>query len=38
MKTITVQESTWKRLTELKLEKKFKSIDLIILELINKYK
>ena len=38
MKTITVQDSTWKELTELKIEKKLSTIDLLINELLIIYK
>jgi hypothetical protein len=38
MKTITVQDSTWKELTELKIKKDFSTIDSLIVSLLNIYK
>lgn len=38
MKDIKVQDSTWEKLVKLKIEKKIKSIDLLILEILKKYK
>ena len=34
MKTITVQDSTWKELTEIKLKHEYKNIDTLISEMI----
>ena len=34
MKTITVQDSTWKELTELKIKKEIKTLDKLISEII----
>ena len=34
MKTITVQDSTWKELTEIKIKKDIKTLDKLISELI----
>jgi predicted CopG family antitoxin len=36
-KDIKVEEDTWKKLTELKFKEKFKSIDSLIIKLLEKY-
>jgi predicted CopG family antitoxin len=36
MKTITIQDSTWEKLTLLKMEKRKKNLDSIISELLEK--
>ena len=38
MKTITVQDSTWKELSELKIKEDFSTIDLLINKLLKEHK